>query len=224
MPAVGLQKELVGAVGERNLYALHPRGRLFLAPKTEDGLYRQIAAALATGNQLVIDVATGLRPSLKGLPVSVADRITWSTDWDKDGPFASALVEGDADRACAINKKIAALDGPLVLVQTATTDEIRRDIETNCLNWLVEEVSPRSTTAAASGECELDDDWLSRWSLGSSMRATRSLRVRAPGGCLRCPNFLPLGWPKQRLRAAGGAFSFGVDVHGMIDLVFRSKA
>ncbi|ESW68728.1 hypothetical protein [Mesorhizobium sp. LSJC280B00] len=54
-----------------------------------------------------------------------------------------------------INKKIAALDGPLVLVQTATTDEIRRDIETYCLNWLVEEVSTSINTAAASGNASL---------------------------------------------------------------------
>ncbi|MER9519391.1 hypothetical protein NKI44_18895 [Mesorhizobium sp. M0614] len=77
--------------------ALHPRGRLLLAPKTEEGLYRQIAAALATGNQLVIDVATGLRPSLKGLPVSVADRITWSTDWDKDGRGWATGAGSDSD-------------------------------------------------------------------------------------------------------------------------------
>ena len=155
LSAVGLQKELVGPVGERNLYALHPRGRVLLAPSSERGLYRQIAAGLATGNQLVIDEASGLRQVMNDLPASVAHRITWTSDWNKDGPFASALVEGDAERILKVNKAIAALDGPLVLVQSATTAEIESDIEAYCLNWLVEEVSTSINTAAAGGNASL---------------------------------------------------------------------
>ncbi|MGO4352594.1 trifunctional transcriptional regulator/proline dehydrogenase/L-glutamate gamma-semialdehyde dehydrogenase [Rhizobium sp. RAF36] len=155
LSAVGLQKELVGPVGERNLYALHPRGRVLLAPVSERGLYRQVAAALATGNQLVIDEASGLRSTLSNLPASVAHRIKWTTDWNKDGPFASALVEGDAERVMKVNKAIAALDGPLVLVQSASTAEIESDIEAYCLNWLVEEVSTSINTAAAGGNASL---------------------------------------------------------------------
>ncbi|GAA3066910.1 trifunctional transcriptional regulator/proline dehydrogenase/L-glutamate gamma-semialdehyde dehydrogenase [Rhizobium viscosum] len=155
LSAVGLQKELVGPVGERNLYALHPRGRVLLVPSSERGLYRQIAAALATGNQLVTDEASGLRQTLKDLPASVAHRIAWTSDWNKDGPFASALVEGDAERIMKVNQLIAALDGPLVLVQSATTAEIENDIEAYCLNWLVEEVSTSINTAAAGGNASL---------------------------------------------------------------------
>ncbi|MGL3608183.1 trifunctional transcriptional regulator/proline dehydrogenase/L-glutamate gamma-semialdehyde dehydrogenase [Rhizobium sp. G187] len=155
LSAVGLHKELVGPVGERNLYSLHPRGRVLLAPVSERGLYRQIAAALATGNQLVIDEAFGLRPILTDIPASVSHRITWTSDWNKDGPFSSALVEGDADRIVKVNQAIAALDGPLVLVQSATTSEIENDIEAYCLNWLVEEVSTSINTAAAGGNASL---------------------------------------------------------------------
>ncbi|MCM2436089.1 hypothetical protein HGO39_25685 [Agrobacterium rosae] len=83
--------------------------------------------------------------------MSVAQRIKWTSDWNKDGPFASALVEGNTERVMTVNKAIAVLDGPLVLVQSATTAEIEADIEAYCLNWLVEEVSTSINTAAAGG-------------------------------------------------------------------------
>lgn len=155
LSAVGLEKELAGPVGERNIYALHPRGRVLLAPESERGLYRQLAAALATGNQAVIDEATGLRAALKDIPASVAARVSWTSDWNEDGPFAAALLEGRAERIRALNKAIAALDGPLVLVQSATAAEIESDIEAYCLNWLIEEVSTSINTAAAGGNASL---------------------------------------------------------------------
>jgi RHH-type proline utilization regulon transcriptional repressor/proline dehydrogenase/delta 1-pyrroline-5-carboxylate dehydrogenase len=155
LSAVGLEKELAGPVGERNIYALHPRGRVLLAPESERGLYRQLAAALATGNRAVIDEATGLRAALKDIPASVAARVSWTSDWNKDGPFAAALLEGRAERIRALNKAIAELDGPLVLVQSATAAEIESDVEAYCLNWLIEEVSTSINTAAAGGNASL---------------------------------------------------------------------
>ena len=100
-------KELPGPVGERNVYSLHPRGRVLLVPQTAKGLFRQIAAALAAGNEVVIDTASGLSETLAGSPASVASRVTWSGDWEQDGPFAGALVEGDAALVRAVNKRIA---------------------------------------------------------------------------------------------------------------------
>ena len=155
LSAVGLEKELAGPVGERNLYALHPRGRVLLSPVTQKGLYLQIAAALATGNQILVDAASDLRPVLTDLPPSVLARISWTTDWNVGGPFAAALVEGDERRVREVNARIAELEGPLVLVQSATTDEIESDVEAYCLNWLVEEVSTSINTAAAGGNASL---------------------------------------------------------------------
>jgi RHH-type proline utilization regulon transcriptional repressor/proline dehydrogenase/delta 1-pyrroline-5-carboxylate dehydrogenase len=153
--ALGLEKELAGPVGERNLYALHPRGRILLAPATATGLFRQLAAALATGNQIVIDRASNLESALTALPASVLARVSWSSNWESDGPFSGALVEGDVERTGSINKRIAALKGPLVLVQSATTDELAKDHEAYCLNWLLEEVSISINTAAAGGNASL---------------------------------------------------------------------
>lgn len=153
--ALGLVRELAGPVGERNLYALHARGRVLLVPKTEAGLLRQVAAALATGNQPVIDHIEALKSVLADLPSSVAARLSWSSDWEKDGPFAGALVEGEAEDVRRINRKIAGLSGPLVLVQAATTGELESDPGAYCLNWLLEEVSTSINTAAAGGNASL---------------------------------------------------------------------
>ncbi len=155
LSALGLIKELPGPVGERNLYALHARGKVLLVPQTAKGLYRQLSAALATGNEVVIDRASGLETALAGLPSSVSARVTWSADWNADGPFAGALIEGDAERVRDVNRKIARLDGPLVLVQSATSKEVAEDDEAYGLNWLLEEVSTSINTAAAGGNASL---------------------------------------------------------------------
>jgi RHH-type proline utilization regulon transcriptional repressor/proline dehydrogenase/delta 1-pyrroline-5-carboxylate dehydrogenase len=153
--ALGLTTELAGPVGERNLYALHPRGRILLVPETEEGLYRQLAAVLATGNAAVIDTASGLKDRLSALPANVAARLSFTSDWAADVPFSGALIEGDADHIRTANKKIAALPGPLVLVQAASAQELSANPDAYCLNWLLEEVSTSINTAAAGGNASL---------------------------------------------------------------------
>lgn len=155
LSALGLHQELAGPVGERNLYALHPRGRILLVPQTQRGLFRQLSAALATGNEVVIDKAANLENALNSVPASIAARLSWSADWNAAGPFAGALVEGDVSRVQEVNKRIAALDGPLVLVQAATSEELATDADAYCLNWLLEEVSTSINTAAAGGNASL---------------------------------------------------------------------
>nr|CAD6430913.1 trifunctional transcriptional regulator/proline dehydrogenase/L-glutamate gamma-semialdehyde dehydrogenase [Rhizobium sp. Q54] len=152
---LGLDIQLPGPVGENNLYDLHPRGRILLAPETESGLLHQLSAALATGNHVVIDEETGLRSELDALPASVAARVTWSADWAASGPYAGALVEGDAERVRLVNQRIAGLPGPLVLVQAAMTQELEERIDAYCLSWLLEEVSTSINTAAAGGNASL---------------------------------------------------------------------
>ncbi|WEZ84712.1 trifunctional transcriptional regulator/proline dehydrogenase/L-glutamate gamma-semialdehyde dehydrogenase [Rhizobium sp. 32-5/1] len=153
--ALGLTTELAGPVGERNLYALHARGRILLVAETEDGLIRQIAAVLATGNTAVIDTASGLADAFSTLPATVAARLSYTTVWKADAPFAGALIEGGADRIRTVNRQIADLPGPLVLVQAASTEELARNPDAYCLQWLLEEVSTSVNTAAAGGNASL---------------------------------------------------------------------
>ncbi len=155
LSGLGFEAELAGPVGERNVYALHPRGTVLLVPASVQGLYRQLAAALATGNSVVIDKESGLEAALAGIPTSVANRVIWSRDWNASGPFAGALVEGDAERIRTVNRRIAELQGPLVLVQAATPEELQGVAQPYNLNWLLEEVSVSVNTTAAGGNASL---------------------------------------------------------------------
>ncbi len=153
--ALGLETELAGPVGERNLYALHPRGAILCAPVSRTGLIRQLSAVLATGNRAVIECDGSLRTTLNDVPVSVAQRISWKKATDDTEPMAGALVEGDADRVSAMLAKIAAMPGPLLLTQSASTEKLEHDPDAYCLNWLLEEVSTSINTAAAGGNASL---------------------------------------------------------------------
>ncbi|SFF96000.1 L-proline dehydrogenase /delta-1-pyrroline-5-carboxylate dehydrogenase [Novosphingobium sp. CF614] len=136
--ALGTQRELSGPVGERNLYALHPRGRLLLRPATRAGLLAQMAAALATGNRATV-VGMDLP---EGLPPAIAARFRP----DPIEPFAACLVEGNADAVRAACQAVAAMPGPVVPVYT--------DPGPHCA-WLLEEVSTSINTTAAGGNASL---------------------------------------------------------------------
>jgi RHH-type proline utilization regulon transcriptional repressor/proline dehydrogenase/delta 1-pyrroline-5-carboxylate dehydrogenase len=153
--ALGLETELVGPVGERNLYALHARGTIFCAPVSEVGLRRQISSVLATGNKAFIECDAGLRAGLKDLPASVAQRISFGSGKDAHETLSGALIEGDSERIAAVVKEIATMSGPLLLTQAASTTELERNPEAYCLNWLLEEVSTSINTAAAGGNASL---------------------------------------------------------------------
>ncbi|MBF9152251.1 trifunctional transcriptional regulator/proline dehydrogenase/L-glutamate gamma-semialdehyde dehydrogenase [Novosphingobium jiangmenense] len=140
--ALGAELELAGPVGERNLYALHPRGVVVLHAVSEDGLLEQMAAVLATGNRGVV---RGMSlPS--GLPESVARRFAG----DAQGASV-ALVEGGAERVRAVLAEVAALDGPIVTVHAADPGV---PLAWNC-DWLLEEVSTSINTTAAGGNASL---------------------------------------------------------------------
>lgn len=140
--ALGVQLELPGPVGERNLYALHPRGRILLRPATREGLFAQMAAILATGNRAMVE---GMAlPS--GLPASVAAAFTGA----QDEPYAAALVEGGAARIAAMVDTVAAMPGPIVSVHAAGDGPLAYP-----LDWLLEEVSTSINTTAAGGNASL---------------------------------------------------------------------
>jgi RHH-type proline utilization regulon transcriptional repressor/proline dehydrogenase/delta 1-pyrroline-5-carboxylate dehydrogenase len=153
--ALGLHLELQGPVGERNLYALHPRGRILVVPQTEEGLLAQLGAVLATGNSVVVGAAPALRDVFASLPASVFNRISWNEDWAATAPYAGALLEGEGEALLPLMKRIADLPGPLVLTQAASSQALRDDVDAYCLAWLLEEVSTSINTAAAGGNASL---------------------------------------------------------------------
>ncbi|WP_294194531.1 trifunctional transcriptional regulator/proline dehydrogenase/L-glutamate gamma-semialdehyde dehydrogenase [uncultured Sphingomonas sp.] len=145
---LGAQTELAGPVGERNIYALHPRGRVLALPQTRDGLFEQLGAALAAGNDVVVGDAAALHEALAILPPTVAARVQVVDDWRREqSAFAGALIEGDAVRVREVLGTLAALPGPIVLPQASGTGYR--------LDWLVEEVSTSINTTAAGGNASL---------------------------------------------------------------------
>uniref|UniRef100_UPI0025F0D11A trifunctional transcriptional regulator/proline dehydrogenase/L-glutamate gamma-semialdehyde dehydrogenase n=1 Tax=Sphingomonas sp. TaxID=28214 RepID=UPI0025F0D11A len=145
---LGWTSEMPGPVGERNSYALHPRGRILLDADTTDALYDQVAAVLATGDQGIVIGSVG---AMAGLPARVAARVSHVADWEGRGPYAGALTTKTGGALIDFQAAIAALPGPIVPVQTADT---MADLP-YCLDWLLDEVTISVNTAAAGGNASL---------------------------------------------------------------------
>jgi RHH-type proline utilization regulon transcriptional repressor/proline dehydrogenase/delta 1-pyrroline-5-carboxylate dehydrogenase len=144
---LGHHGELSGPVGERNLYTLHPRGRVLLVPRTMPGLVAQFAAALAAGNH-----ATALWPkpaAFATLPPALAQRIAWMSALPERADYAAVLIEPGAAGQAALLAELAARDGPIPLVQQADAQGRYR------ADWLVEEQSISINTTAAGGNASL---------------------------------------------------------------------
>nr|WP_246777015.1 trifunctional transcriptional regulator/proline dehydrogenase/L-glutamate gamma-semialdehyde dehydrogenase [Microvirga sp. VF16] len=146
---------LPGPVGEDNVYAVRRRGQVLLVPQTEAGLFLQIGAALATGNSPVVDAASKAAEAVSNLPPDLAKRMTVTADWEKVGPIAAVLVEGDPEKLRQVNCRVAAFDGPIVIVQGASSTGLATSEEEYCLDWLIEESATSINTAAAGGNASL---------------------------------------------------------------------
>ncbi|MDP2333306.1 MAG: bifunctional proline dehydrogenase/L-glutamate gamma-semialdehyde dehydrogenase PutA [Reyranella sp.] len=85
--------DLTGPVGERNSYALRPRGTILCVAEDPAHLQSQIDAATATGNRAVVDV--------------------------EDATVSAVLFDGSADDLLALGRKLAARDGPIVPIFVA---------------------------------------------------------------------------------------------------------
>jgi RHH-type proline utilization regulon transcriptional repressor/proline dehydrogenase/delta 1-pyrroline-5-carboxylate dehydrogenase len=143
---LGIERELPGPVGERNLYALHARGTILLVPHSPAGLYQQIAATLAAGNQGRIE---GM-----ALPADLPASVTARFAPVHDTPLGGALVEATPDRLLAALQDIAARPGPVLLVQGASPADCA-DGPAYRLDWLIEEVATSINTTASGGNASL---------------------------------------------------------------------
>jgi RHH-type proline utilization regulon transcriptional repressor/proline dehydrogenase/delta 1-pyrroline-5-carboxylate dehydrogenase len=141
--ALGVELTLPGPVGERNLYALHPRGRVLMRPATREGLFAQMAAVLATGNRGTVE---GM-----ALPAGLPAALAAAFSPPADEPYAAALVEGGAARVLAMAETVAAMPGAIVSIQAADPDAPLA----YSLDWLLEEVSTSINTTAAGGNASL---------------------------------------------------------------------
>jgi RHH-type transcriptional regulator, proline utilization regulon repressor / proline dehydrogenase / delta 1-pyrroline-5-carboxylate dehydrogenase len=148
----GHASELLGPVGERNLYALHPRGKVLLLPTTQGGLLDQLMATFAEGNSASIIIKGYEVKPLIDLPEAVLQRIEWLDDMPANSSFGAVLIEprgGDAKDMRNTLKRIAQMSGAIPLVQIGDSEgQYRTD-------WLVEEISISTNTTAAGGNAKL---------------------------------------------------------------------
>lgn len=143
----GLEQSLAGPAGELNLYRCRPRGRIGLLARSRFGLWRQLAAVLATGNRAVIASALARKDWIAGLPEALTSMICWSDDVIGERDLAAVLAEHRDDVASTL-AGLAEREGAIVPLQLACGG--RYD-----LMQLVDEVSVSINTAAAGGSAAL---------------------------------------------------------------------
>ncbi|SDM84378.1 L-proline dehydrogenase /delta-1-pyrroline-5-carboxylate dehydrogenase [Methylobacterium phyllostachyos] len=145
---------LAGPVGERNLYALRPRGLVAAVAETEAGLLTQIGMILACGNRAVVVGREGARLLLRDLPADLATRVAHAPDLDRAGDVRAILFEGAGEGLRAVNCAVAARDGAILPMQARTSNALA-DGDFYWAAGLVEEVSTAINTAAAGGNASL---------------------------------------------------------------------
>jgi RHH-type proline utilization regulon transcriptional repressor/proline dehydrogenase/delta 1-pyrroline-5-carboxylate dehydrogenase len=149
---LGARVELPGPVGERNVYALRPRGRIAALAATESGFLIEIGAILAAGAEAVGGDA--FAAALKGLPAEFARRVTLVPD-PLDAPgLAGVLFEGGADALSAAMRRLATRPGPIVRLQALTPARLAEGEDFNLAD-LVEESAISTNIAAAGGNASL---------------------------------------------------------------------
>ncbi len=141
--ALGVELELPGPVGERNLYALHARGMVLMRPTTRAGLFEQMAVVLATGNRGFVESMA--------LPEGLPPQVAAAFPRERPAVFAAALVEGSQNQVAAMVETVADLPGPIVPVHAANS---AAPLAYPC-DWLLEEVSVSINTTAAGGNASL---------------------------------------------------------------------
>jgi RHH-type proline utilization regulon transcriptional repressor/proline dehydrogenase/delta 1-pyrroline-5-carboxylate dehydrogenase len=142
----GLVMEFAGPVGERNLYALEPRGRVLCVAGDEVALLRQIGTVLAAGGIAVLPADAPHSAMLVELPASLRRSIVAADD----ALIATVLHDGPPDAWLALLAAMAEKPGPILSVHGTIPGSDRYAGE-----WLLQERSISTNTAAAGGNANL---------------------------------------------------------------------
>jgi RHH-type proline utilization regulon transcriptional repressor/proline dehydrogenase/delta 1-pyrroline-5-carboxylate dehydrogenase len=150
-----MMQELPGPVGERNVYLLKPRGRIVALADSEAGILLQLGAILATGNRAVLEAKNPAAPALAELPGEIAACIETVREWTSAQGIAAVLFAGAREELAQLNRLAARQDGPLIIVQGASSAGLSAGSEDYMLDMLLAEVSISTNTAAAGGNAKL---------------------------------------------------------------------
>ncbi|MGK3224638.1 trifunctional transcriptional regulator/proline dehydrogenase/L-glutamate gamma-semialdehyde dehydrogenase [Enterobacter soli] len=147
----GTQRLLPGPTGERNTWTLMPRERVLCVADNEQDALVQLAAAAATGCE-VLWPEDGLHRDLaKQLPKAVSARIHFAkADELLSQDFEAVIYHGDSDQLRELCEQVAARRGPIVSVQGFARGETNLLLER-----LYVERSLSVNTAAAGGNASL---------------------------------------------------------------------
>jgi RHH-type proline utilization regulon transcriptional repressor/proline dehydrogenase/delta 1-pyrroline-5-carboxylate dehydrogenase len=147
---LGVSIELPGPVGEKNVYALEPRGAVLCDAADEASMIVQIACALATGNRALLRGA-----SAAGLAAAAPEPLRRRVAVYATADRADAALTDRAGAALvAFADEIARRDGPIAAVFRVTADALRRG-EPAPLDFLINERSVCINTTAAGGNASL---------------------------------------------------------------------
>jgi RHH-type proline utilization regulon transcriptional repressor/proline dehydrogenase/delta 1-pyrroline-5-carboxylate dehydrogenase len=107
---------LHGPTGESNTLKFAPRGEVVCVANDEAAQLRQIAAALATGNRVVLAGGPWTATLPDTLPLAVLEQIRIDPDWLRAplATMAAVLHAGPADEAHRLRNDLAARHGALV--------------------------------------------------------------------------------------------------------------
>ncbi|MEJ5156301.1 bifunctional proline dehydrogenase/L-glutamate gamma-semialdehyde dehydrogenase PutA [Gluconobacter wancherniae] len=141
---LGTELTLPGPVGEKNLYSLLPRGNVLCAGGSAASLLSQAAAALATGNRVL--VLPEMFDAFPNLPAPLSE---WIRPFDLADHIDVALCSHDAPDLLALGKVLAKRTGQIVTLHTNDDDGSYR------LEALVLERCVSTNTTAAGGNAAL---------------------------------------------------------------------
>lgn len=146
---LGMRCDLPGPVGERNVYSLRPRGTILLRPITRHGLFHQLAATFATGNEACVEAGESLLATVAELPASARQRLVAGAH-----DVAAVLAEGEGHAIVATLQDIAAWPGGVVPVYAAPPARMLSPAAYP-LHALVEELAISTNTTASGGNASL---------------------------------------------------------------------
>ncbi|MFO4007954.1 trifunctional transcriptional regulator/proline dehydrogenase/L-glutamate gamma-semialdehyde dehydrogenase, partial [Enterobacter hormaechei] len=147
----GTQRLLPGPTGERNTWTLMPRERVLCVADNEQDALVQLAAATATGCEVLWPEDALHRDLAKQLPKAVSARIRFAkADALLTQPFDAVIYHGDSDQLRELCEQVAARSGAIVSVQGFARGETNLLLER-----LYVERSLSVNTAAAGGNASL---------------------------------------------------------------------
>jgi RHH-type proline utilization regulon transcriptional repressor/proline dehydrogenase/delta 1-pyrroline-5-carboxylate dehydrogenase len=158
---LGEAEVLPGPTGEQNTYELRPRGSVLCRAETNLGALTQLGAALATGNLACFEKNAVTSALLVQLPAAIRTRACLVENSaersfeNEPDDFSAALFEGEPSMAAAWARELAARDGPIVMPQCLTPEDIAAGPAYYSLEWLLSERSISINTAAAGGNASL---------------------------------------------------------------------